>query len=439
MKSNIGIIISREFSERVSKKSFLITTILMPILMLGLMVAPALLMQFSSPSQSTIAVIDESGIVTPRLASDSVAMEFLTVRPTTAPIDSVIASEDYDGVLFIGSDIVDNPSNAALYMHEASSMEMELAVNSAIEDAVRDARLRAYNIENLPQILDEVDVSVNVSTLRINDDGDRESVSSMLSMMIGLFMTFVLYMFLLIYGQMVMTSIIEEKSNRVLELVVSSVKPVQLMMGKIIGVGLVAVVQVTIWAVLLCLMSAFLLPAVMPADVAAQVSMASAGSLDMATVDDAEMVQSLAMLTSVWFILKLMGFMLLFLIGGFLFYASMFAALGSAVDNIQDASQLTSFVTIPIILAIICSVSVGNDPNGALAFWTSMIPFTSPMVMLARIPFDIASWQIWLSLGILYVSFVFMAWFSGKIYRVGIFMYGKKPTIKDLYHWARYK
>lgn len=247
-------------------------------------------------------------------------------------------------------------------------------------------------------------------------------------------------MFLLIYGQMVMTSIIEEKNNRVLELVVSSVKPLQLMLGKIIGVGLVAVVQVTIWGVLICLMSAFLLPLLMPESLSQEVALAGTGALDAASANfDPELIQMVSILGSVGYIAKLFGIMTLFLIGGFLFFASIFAAIGSAVDNIQDASQLQSFAIIPIIVALIFSISVGNDPNSATAVWMSMIPFTSPMVMLARVPFDIASWQIWLSLAILYLSFVGLAWVAAKIYRVGIFMYGKKPTIKDFIRWARYK
>ena len=253
-------------------------------------------------------------------------------------------------------------------------------------------------------------------------------------------MAFVLYMFLLMYGQMVMTSIIEEKTNRVLELVVSSVKPVYLMLGKIIGVGLVAVVQIIIWGVLLCLVSAFLLPALIPADVMTQAAMSQAGTLQ-ASADsiDPEMLNAIGLVTSWSFIAKIFGYMLIFLIGGFLFYASIFAAIGSAVDNVQDASQLTSFAVIPIIIGLVIGMTVGTDPNSTLAFWSSIIPFTSPMVMLMRLPFDIPSWQVWLSIGLLYLSFIAMVWVAAKIYRIGIFMYGKKPTIKDLIRWARYK
>ncbi len=439
MSSNIGIIIAREFNERVGKKSFVITTLLMPVLMLLLMAAPAAIMMLSTPDDTEIAVVDQSGIMMPELAARAADLDFVTLTATDQPLDSVIADDRYDAVIFIGQDIVENPSNAALYNRDAGSMEVEMLASNAIKKVVEDERLKAYSIENLSKILDEVNVDVHLSTLRIDESGNQESFSSGVSYGMGMVMTFVLYMFLLLYGQMVMTSIIEEKNNRVLELVVSSVKPMQLMMGKIIGVGLVAVVQVVIWGVLLCLMSAFLLPAILPADLSAQVAMASAGDMDLSSSFDPDMINALATFTSVGYIATMMGYMLMFLVGGFLFYASIFAAIGSAVDNIQDASQLQTFAVLPIILALVFSLAVVSDPNGTMSVWMSMIPFTSPMVMLARIPFGIPAWQIWVSAAILFASFVAMAWIAGKIYRIGIFMYGKKPSIADLVRWARYK
>lgn len=437
MKSNISIIISREFKERVAKKSFIVTTILMPVLMLALMVAPALIMNLSTPDERTIAVIDESGIVLPNLVENQ--PDYLVLAPTAEPLDSAIRSERYNGVLVIGADVAANPK-ATLYMHDAASVELEGLLTSQIGDAVRDYRLKSYNIDNIQQILDESEADVNLSTIRVDDEGEGESTSSFLSFGIGLFSTFILYMFLLMYGQMVMTSIIEEKSNRVLELVVSSVKPTQLMLGKILGVGLVAVVQIVIWALLLGAMSMVVMPMLVPDAVMSQVNALNAGTLDAASASvDMDMLQAISYFGSPAAILSLFGYLLLFLIGGFLFYASIFAAIGSAVDNIQDASQLQSFAVIPIILALIFSLTVAQEPNSSLAVWLSMIPFTSPMVMLCRIPFSIPAWEIATSLVILYVSFVVMAWISGKIYRVGIFMYGKKPNIKDLIRWARYK
>ena len=437
MKSNISIIIGREFKERVAKKSFIVTTILMPVLMLAFMAAPALIMSLSSPENRTLAVIDNSGIVLPALVEHQ--PENLVLVPTAEPLDSAIRSDRYNGVLVIGADVAASPK-ASLYMHDASSVELESMLASRIEDAVRDQKLKSYNIDNLQQILDETETNVNLSTIRVDDKGEGESTSSFLSFGIGLFSTFILYMFLLMYGQMVMTSIIEEKSNRVLELVVSSVKPTQLMLGKILGVGLVAVVQVIIWAILLGAMSMIVMPMLVPDAVMSQVNALNAGTLDTASASvDVDMLQAISYFGSPVAILSIFGYLLLFLIGGFLFYASIFAAIGSAVDNIQDASQLQSFAVLPIILALVFSFTVAQEPNSTLAVWLSMIPFTSPMVMLCRIPFSIPGWEIAVSVAILYLSFVVMAWISGKIYRVGIFMYGKKPNITDLIRWARYK
>lgn len=438
MNNNLGIIVRREFMERVGKKSFIVTTLLMPVLMLLMMALPALIAIFSTPSDKSIAVCDQSGVVMPIL--EQAGIEHLTFVSTDQPADSVLHDSDYYGVLSIPDDIVERPSSALLFIHEGGSVETESSIRNLIKEAVRDQRMQAYDIDNLQQILDETNVEVNLQTIRVDETGAEEATSSSLSFGIGMFMTFLLYMFLLMYGQLVMTSIIEEKNNRVLELVVSSVKPLHLMLGKIFGVGLVAVVQIIIWGALLCVMSAFLLPALIPAEVGEQVAMFNTGNLPTgADTLNPELLNAISLFSSVAYIAKLFGFILIFLIGGFLFYASIFAAIGSAVDNIQDASQLTSFAVIPIVIGLIVGMTAGSDPNSTLAFWTSVIPFTSPMVMLMRVPFGIPSWEVWLAIAVLYVSFLAMVWVAAKIYRIGIFMYGKKPSMRDLIRWARYK
>lgn len=424
MNNNLFIIIRREFLERVGKKSFIITTILMPIIMIALMAVPTLIMVFSSPTKKSIAVVDESGIVAPVLLGKN--NEDITFIKSDAPLDSVTKNQDYFAVLSIPSDIVEKPSSAILYLNEGGSQITEQVVAGYIEDAVRDQRMKKYNIENLQNIIDDTNVDVNLQTIRIQESGEEEQTSSTISFIIGMFMTFILYMFLLMYGQMVMTSIIEEKNNRVLELVVSSVRPSDLMLGKILGIGLTAVVQIILWGVLLCGISSFVMPMLIP-------------ETGINAASDPEMANAIASFSSVNFIATLFFYILVFLIGGFLFYASIFAAIGSSVDNVQDASQLTTFATIPIIIGLMVGMAVGNDPNSTLAIWTSIIPFTSPMVMLMRVPFGIPAWQIWVSVVVLYVSFLLMVWIAAKIYRIGIFMYGKKPNIRDLIHWARYK
>lgn len=440
MKSNLSIIISREFSERVAKKSFIVTTILTPFLLVLFMAAPALIMNLSTSPNKMIAVIDRSEVVLPELMRESKNIDNLTLVNTRASIDSIRKDESYDGLIVIEKDIVTNPSNASLYLRESNSMELETAFNTAISKAVEDQRLKKYNISNLDRIMEEVKAETQVRTYRLDQSGEKESLSGTMSFALGMIMTFILYMFLIMYGQMVMTSIIEEKGNRVLELIVSSVKPAQLMLGKIIGIGLVAILQVAIWALLICTFSGFLLPMLMPEDLMQQVGSFNAGTLDTSSANvDLDMVKTMSTLLSVGFIAKLFLYLLVFLVGGFLFYAAIFAAIGSAVDNVQDASQLQTFAILPILIAFVFSLSLAQDPNSTAAIWMSMIPFTSPMVMLSRIPFEVPEWQIWVSAVILYASFVAMAWIAGKIYRVGIFMYGKKPSIKDLVRWARYK
>ena len=434
MSSKIGIVIRREYLERVSKKSFIVSTILMPLLMIGLMIAPTLLTTYNTPEEKTIAVVDNSGIIVPSLKNE----ESIKFIPSTAPIDSLKANSDIDGILVIGNNILTNNNGASLFTHDASSMMIEQNITKQLEEIIENQRLKNYNIENLDKIINEVNADITLSTYRIDEEKDSTS-SSTLSYIIGMLMSLLLYMFLLLYGQLVMTSIIEEKNNRVLEIMVSSIKPGQLMMGKILGIGFVALTQVLIWAALMISMSAFVMPALMPADIMADVSAMNSGAGSAALSTDVELLQALSIIGDVGYIISLFTYLTLFLIGGFLFYAALYAAIGSAVDNIQDAGQLQSIVVVPIILGLVLSMSVVADPNSTLATVLSMIPFTSPMTMMTRVPFGIPTWETILSLVILYGSFIFMVWVSAKIYRVGIFMYGKKPSIKELIKWVKYK
>ena len=434
MSSKIGIVIRREYLERVSKKSFIVSTILMPLLMIGLMIAPTLLTIYNTPEEKTIAVVDNSGIIVPSLKNE----ESIKFIPSTAPIDSLKANSDIDGILVIGNNILTNNNGASLFTHDASSMMIEQNITKQLEEIIENQRLKNYNIENLDKIINEVNADITLSTYRIDEEKDSTS-SSTLSYIIGMLMSLLLYMFLLLYGQLVMTSIIEEKNNRVLEIMVSSIKPGQLMMGKILGIGFVALTQVLIWAALMISMSAFVMPALMPADIMADVSAMNSGAGSAALSTDVELLQALSIIGDVGYIISLFTYLTLFLIGGFLFYAALYAAIGSAVDNIQDAGQLQSIVVVPIILGLVLSMSVVADPNSTLATVLSMIPFTSPMTMMTRVPFGIPTWETILSLVILYGSFIFMVWVSAKIYRVGIFMYGKKPNIKEHIKLNKYK
>lgn len=437
MLSKVNIIIRREFMERVTKKSFIITTLLMPIVMLGLMLTPVLISMFAEGDHREVVVIDRSQTIAPSLQSNE-SLSFVTSE--SDDWQEVISRDGVDAVLVIPDDVVDGQSAIRLYTDGPSSMMLESSITSQVNDIIEEHRLKQYDIADLSNIIAAVHSDVSLQSISYDADGGEKESSTMLSYMLGIILTMLLYMCLLLYGQMVMTSIIEEKSNRVLELVVSSVKPMQLMLGKICGIGLVAVTQILIWTVLIAGMSAFVLPAILPAGVAAEMSALNAGTADLSGMTtDIGLLQALSVLGDVSYILQLFGLLLLFLIGGFMLYAAIYAAIGSAVDNIQDAGQLQSVVIFPIIIGIIFGMTAASDPTSTMSEWMSMIPFTSPMVMMARIPFGIPAWEIAVSLVILYASFFVMVWVAGKIYRVGIFMYGKKPSVKELIRWMRYK
>ena len=435
--NKIGIIIAREFNERVRKKSFIITTILMPVLMIGMMAAPTLMMLFAKGEQKTLLVIDNSGVVAPQLESN----EDVVFKDIDLSLEEARADDTIFGVLWIGKQVVENPSEVKLYTNSSSSMTLEESITAQIEKVIERERLKRYNIDGLEDIMKNLQASVSMTTYR-NDqsvEGEQEqATSSTVSYLLGLVLGMMLYMFLIIYGSMVMTSVIEEKGTRVLDVLVSSVSPFQLMMGKILGVASVAVTQIVIWGVLVCGIGSAVLPALMPEDMMQSVEAVQAGQMTAVEADiDADLLSAVSLATDVSGLVMIFVWLALFLIGGFLFYSAMFAAVGSAVDSIQDASQLQTPITVPIILALILAMSVANDPNSPLAFWGSIIPLTSPVVMMARIPFGIPTWQIVTSLVLLYISVAGMAWVAGKIYRVGIFMHGKKPSFKELLSWVK--
>ena len=405
--------------------------------MIGMMAAPTLMMLFAKGEQKQVVVLDESGVVAPQLAGD----EELLFTQRDCTLEEARADMDMFGVLWIGADIIDNPNNVKLYTNSSSSMSLEGNISSQMESIIEQERLKRYDIENLEQIIKDVEANVTLTTYRndMQEEGKaEEATSSSVAYLLGLVLGMMLYMFLLIYGSMVMTSVIEEKGSRVLDVLVSSVEPFQLMMGKILGVASVAVTQIAIWGVLVCGLSAAVLPSLMPEDVMQTIEAVEAGAMTSAEAGiDADMLSAVSLATDPVRLVMMFVWLLLFLVGGFFFYSSMFAAVGSAVDSIQDANQLQTPITVPIILALILAMSVFNDPDSSLAFWGSIIPFTSPVVMMARIPFGIPTWEIILALVLLYLSVAGMAWVAGKIYRVGVFMHGKKPSFKELLSWIR--
>lgn len=441
MKNKIGIIIGREFNERVRKKSFIITTLLTPLLIIGLMVAPTLMMTYSSSETKKIAVVDDSGIIAPQLYSnEEVQFEHLQL-----PIETVrqLPPDAYFAILHICSDIMSNPTAARLYTETSVGMGIETGICSQIESIIEAEKLKSYNIENIQQILAQIETKVSLQTFKsdVDQESEESATSSIVATVIAYILSFMLYMFLIIYGAMVMQSVIEEKNNRVLEVMVSSVRPFQMMLGKILGVASVAVVQILTWLIIILIAGYFLVPALLPEDITAAIAMMQQGaSAGVAAPDaDVDLLQALLTLTDIGYIAKIFATLLLFMVGGFLLYAAMFAAVGSSVDNPQDAQQLQLPITLPIILALIIMINVIYDPTSEIAFWFSMIPLTSPIVMMARIPYDIPTWEIIVSLVLLYATFAVTVWGAAKIYRVGILMHGKKPTLKELWRWMRYK
>jgi ABC-2 type transport system permease protein len=409
----------------------------MPIVMVALMLAPALLLTMSSSDAKIVAVVDDSGVVAGQL-HDTDEVHFVSPEQ---PRDSILTNSSLFGVLIIDKDILQGTPSVKLFTNSASSLIVETSIQHQLEDILESEKLKAYDIENLDSILADIRTPINIYTFRNDPTGTSKTTSTGISYALGVAMTFILYMFMLLYGQMVMTSIIEEKNNRVLEIMVSSIKPRQLMLGKITGIGLVAVTQIAIWIALITAISGLVIPAIVPSDLMSQASALGAGTLDQAAMGDVDtdILQALSIVGNVGYLLQMFGYMLIFLIGGFMLYSSVYAAVGSAVDNIQDAGQLQSFVVVPIIIGLVFAMTAATDPNSLMAVILSIIPFTSPMVMMVRIPFNIPTWEIITSIIVLYASFFVMVWIAAKIYRVGIFMYGKKPTFRDLIRWARYK
>lgn len=422
------LIIVREFMERVRKKSFIVATFVTPLLMVVLMVAPSLVMFYGSSDQKQIAVVDRSGMVSDKLVSTSEVMFVDQSTMTKAEACRVFNAESgVLGVLYIGSEI-EHRDSVQLITNESSSIMIEESITHQIKSIVEREKLRAYDIENLDEILASVATNIELATYENNGTGEEatmESTSSGISYALGIILGMMLYMLLILYGQMVLTSVVEEKSSRVIDVMVTSSSPFQIMMGKILGIALVAVAQIAIWATLVISASKFLLPVIF--------------SADMAATNDMMMQMIVGTLGDTGYIASLFGCLLLFVVGGFLLYAALFAAAGSAVDSVQEGQQYNTIIMMPIILSIIVMMSIFNDPNSPIAFWASMVPFTSPIVMIARIPFGIPWWEVAVSLVVLYVSFVVVVWLASRIFRIGIFMHGKRPSWRELLQWIRTK
>ena len=424
----IQLIIAREFMERVRKKSFIIATLLTPLLTVGLMIAPTLFMFYGTSDQKQVVVVDRSGLVADRLTPSSEVM-FVDQSNLSKREACSIYGQDSGmfGVLYIGSEI-EHRDSVQLITNESSSVMIEDVIRQQLNSIVEREKLRAHNIENLDEILASVATNIELATYENNGTGEEatmESTSSGISYALGLVLGMMLYMLLILYGQMVLTSVVEEKSSRGIDVMVTSSTPFQIMMGKILGIALVAVTQIAIWALLVIAASKFLVPALF--------------SDSVVMANDMMLASIMGTLTDTGYLAMLFGCLLLFVVGGFLLYASLYAAAGSAVDSVQEGQQYNTIIMMPIIFSIFIMMTIFNDPNSPLAFWASMIPFTAPIVMIARIPFGIPAWEIVVSLVVLYATFVFTTWLAARIFRIGIFMHGKRPSWRELWQWIKTK
>ncbi|MBR3931906.1 MAG: ABC transporter permease [Tidjanibacter sp.] len=437
----IKIIAEREFNERVRKKSFIITTILMPIAFVAIMFVPALMMNISSDEKKEIIVVDQSGMVGERLQDDGQMMFSLSDKGFDTLKEE---NNEVFGILVIGEDVATNPSNLQLFTYESSTINIESAITEQVRNIIEAEKLKQYNIDDLDRILGEIKTPVSLQVKQLNESGEAKDSSAILNIALAYVFGFLIYMFVFLYGNMVMQGVIEEKSSKVMEVMVSSVKPFQLMMGKILGIAAVAITQFMIWVVFILVVGAGAMSllggdellAAAQASAAMDPAMASMGGAEMSIDKDAAAL--INTITDPGYLVRILGGFLLYFVGGYLLYAAMFAAVGSAVDNEKDTNNLQLPITIPLILALFVMMSAMQEPNGPMAVWFSMIPFTSPIVMMVRLPYGVPD-GFWISVLLLYGTFLAMVWLAGKIYRVGVFMYGKKPTLGELLKWARYK
>ena len=431
--NKILIIIQREFLKRVRTKGFIILTITMPFIMAALIFVPLWLSSIENDEQQKVAVIDPTGVYAKALkASKSFAF---SAQPV---ITEEMRSEDspYDAVVAISGDLVKNNGKVTIYSHKEIPGNMLDYIQSKLNETVQKQKLEATGIAGLDKIIDDVQRDVNMKTVKWSKEGNEQASSTYVAIIVGGIFTLLIYIFVITYGGMVMQSVIEEKTNRIIELLVSSVKPFQLMMGKIIGVMLVGIAQMALWGVML---SIIMTVASVGFGISQAQSIAAGQPMPSPTMNMSQDTQELltAIVNLPYAEIGLM-FIIMF-VGGYLLYSSFFAATGASINEQEDANQFVVPITMITLFGLYAAMYSIENTDGPLAFWASLFPLTSPIVMMIRIPFGVPLWQELLSIALLYASAFLMIWIGGKIYRVGILMYGKKPSIKEIIKWMRYK
>ena len=444
----IRTVIAREYLTKVKKKSFLLTTFLVPVIMAVAIVAMVLIMTKVGDRTQKIAVIDQSGIVMPYLTDSrsNAYNDFSSESPDDMKLRLDEAGMD---VLVVVSplDTLAKSVTVQAYSRKPLGVDFSQELSGKVDDAVEAYRISTYGIENLADIMAQVRSDVSVTEYLLDESGNETISESGIYMMVSMILGIFIFMFITLFGGMVMSSVIAEKASRVVEVLISSAKATELMFGKIIGVALVALTQFILWIVLTLLIVSVAGGVIgldrLQGDPQQMIEMAqgmggmSADQLD-GLGQTTEMGVVISTLAHIPWVTLIVSFFIFFILG-YLLYASLFAAIGSAVENEADTQQLQIPLTIPLMIAYMIVFVAFRNPDGGVALWGSMIPFTSPIVMLARIPYGVPMWQLVLSIALLFATFVACAWVSAKIYKVGILMFGKKSSFKDLWKWLKQK
>lgn len=433
----IFLIIKREYLSRVKKKSFLIITFLVPLLFIVMWGGVIALSIQDSGSLSTVYVIDDSGLIINDLENSQTVKFEKSIRPAEEQ-KSFLQENQF--LLLIPKDVLES-QKLDLLSSQKASIFVQGEISNQADNILRKILLNNAGIDI--QTLDSIQPKVKVTSLEITDQGEKESNAGV-AMGIGMFASVMIYLTLFIYGAQVMRGVIEEKNNRVVEIIISSVKPFQLMLGKIVGIGLVGLTQFLLWIILsgsLLTVGGLILANQMPEAFSTEeiASMSSSVPTSALTQQDSLLTDVQGTLAGIDFP-YLIGCFLIFFIGGYLLYSALFAAVGSAVDNETETQQFMLPITMPLLFTYVMSFGVLiKDPHGPLSFWLSMIPFTSPIAMMVRVPFGVPFWQLSLSIVLLIAGFILTTWVASRIYRVGILMYGKKASYKELIKWFGYR
>jgi ABC-2 type transport system permease protein len=449
--NKISVIIKREYVTRVRKKSFIIMTVLAPILMVAIIVVPSVVMMNQGGEFKKIAVIENNSDLFKGVIKNTKEAEFVYLENVKVEdLQKTFVNDGYYGILYIQPELVNVPNAVQLIAKQQPPIGLLDYIENSLKKEIERQKLLAYKIENLDEIMKNIETSVSVQTKRIDETGEVKGTNTGIAMALAYVLGFMMYMLVFIFGAQVMRGVIEEKTSRVVEVIISSVKPVQLMMGKIIGIALVGLTQFLIWIFLTYAIASTvkmtLLAKENPVEISKSLpqSMMSTDNQVTAPAQNAATAPQFAELSKIFdnalnqrWGLIIFCFIFYF-ISGYLLYASVFAAIGSAVDNETETQQFMLPVTIPIIFALMVAVGTMQNPESSLALWCSMIPLTSPIVMMARIPFDPPAWQIAASMAIMGVTFLGFVWMAAKVYRTGILMYGKKTSWKEMWKWLRY-